>query len=92
MAYFMKSPLILPGQVYLNEQLDEYIVVTRTNRGQIFFRGVGIHGSAEDQEFVDYYPPVDPEDLTGIERGELEGLVEGLELLVGFVPAEEEEV
>ena len=81
-----RSPLIVAGQIYLHEALDEYLIVTKNNRGQIFFKGAGFGGQAEDQTFIDWFPPVDPED---VDPDEVVSLLElcppGTTAKVGFI-------
>lgn len=78
-------PIILPGQLYLNVELNEYLIVTQNHLGQIFYEGVGFRGQAEDQTFIERFQPVDPED---VEEAELKELIafcpEGTCTLVGF--------
>jgi len=71
-----RSPLIQIGQIYLNEELDEYLIVTRNNRGQIYYEGDGFSGQAEDWSFIERFPPVDPDDVD----------IEEIILLVGKCP------
>ena len=73
---YNRSPLILVGQLFLNENLNEYLIVTRNNRGQISYAGPGFRGSCEDHDFIDKFPAVDPADVDEQE----------LELLLTFVP------
>lgn len=90
-SHVYRAPLILAGQVYLNPKVDEYIVVVRNKGGKIYFRGHGIFGTAEDEEFLEAYPPVDPDD---IDNDECEFLLshcpELSSLLVAFTSFEEE--
>lgn len=82
----IKAPLILAGQVYLNADLNEYLIVTSNNRGQIFYEGIGFKGQAEDMAFIERFGPVDPVD---VEPDELEELLrscpKGTHPQVGFI-------
>ena len=48
-----RAPLIVTGQIYLNEALNEYIIVTKNNRGQISYAGNGFMGRQIDEDFID---------------------------------------
>lgn len=66
-----KAPLITDGQLYLNEQLNEYLIVTQNNRGQISYAGHGYTGQANDDNFIARFKPVDPVDVSTAELQEL---------------------
>lgn len=66
-----RSPLIQVGQLFLNENLNEYLIVTKNNRGQIFYEGPGFRGQAEDYAFIEKFPAVNPEDIDQEELGHL---------------------
>lgn len=66
-----RPPLIVPGQVYLNAALNEYLIVTANYRGHILYEGVGFRGQAEDTTFIEQFAPVDPADCTELELEEL---------------------
>lgn len=84
-----KPPLILAGQVYLNDELNEYLIVTKSNRGQINYRGNGFCGQFEDHEFIEKFEPVNPVD---IDEDELKDLLfmcpDGTEAKIGFIMEE----
>jgi hypothetical protein len=81
-----RSPLILAGQIYLNEDLNEYLIVTANNRGQISYEGVGFKGQAEDLTFIACFQPVDPEDVDAKELLELLSFcLEETEARVGYI-------
>lgn len=81
-----RAPLILTGQVYLNEDLNEYLIVTKNNRGQVSYEGVGFTGQAEDEAFIDCFKPVDPTDVEPDELLELLSLCPaGTEPKVGYI-------
>jgi hypothetical protein len=53
--------------VYLNEDLNEYLIVTRNVRGQISYEGFGFKGHAEDQSFIERFKPVNVLDIDEVE-------------------------
>lgn len=71
-----KAPLIKVGQLYLSSDHNEYIIVTKNNRGEIDYAGPGFRGRLEDQAFVARFQPVDPADVTA----------EELNVLLSFCP------
>jgi hypothetical protein len=84
-----RSPIILVGQVFLNEDANEYAVVTNNNRGHISFSGMGFKGQCEDVMFIERFPPVDPEDLETMEYAELLSFCpDGTVLATGFISDE----
>ncbi len=58
-----RAPIILAGQLYLQEELNEYMIVTNNARGQVTYAGKGFVGHAEDQSFIERFNPVDPADV-----------------------------
>ncbi len=62
-----RTPIIVPGQVFLHPT-NEYIVVTKANRGDISFKGQGITGMHEAELFLKRFGPVDPADLSAEEQ------------------------
>lgn len=82
----IKSPLIQVGQIYLHAGLNEYLIVTHNNRGQISYEGVGFKGQAEDLTFIERFGPVDPSD---VDENELLDLLSfcpvNTEALIGYV-------
>ena len=66
-----RAPIILVGQIYLQEELNEYMIVTKNARGQVTYAGNGFVGHAEDQSFVERFNPVDPTDVDPIEVAQL---------------------
>jgi uncharacterized Fe-S cluster protein YjdI len=66
-----RAPLIQVGQLFLNEGLNEYLIVTRNNQGQVSYAGAGFRGSLEDFDFIDKFPAVDPADVDPAELEEL---------------------
>lgn len=68
-----RLPMIRIGQLYLHEDLNEYIVITRTERGQVRYAGNGVNGHAEAITFLEKFQPVDPMD---VEPQEIHDLLE----------------
>lgn len=71
-----RAPLIAVGQIYLNEKLNEYIIVTKNNRGHIAYQGNGFRGQMIDEDFIEVFPPVDPSDV----------IEEELNMLISYCP------
>lgn len=63
----IRTPLIHAGQVFLHEGLNEYIIVTKNDRGQIAYQGDGFRGNLEDYDFLEKFPAVDPADIDDVE-------------------------
>jgi len=81
-----RTPLIEVGQIYLNEGLNEYLIVTKNARGQIWYEGAGFRGQLEDFDFTEKFPAVDPEDVDPIEIEFLLSLCPpGTKASVGYV-------
>lgn len=88
-----RTPIIMPGQVYLNPQINEYLVVVHSNRGDISFKGVGFNGRHDYERFLERFGPVDPEDLTAAEETQLLALLpDNTKLSVGWVEPDEEDL
>lgn len=88
-----RTPIIMPGQVYLNSEINEYLVVVHSNRGDISFRGQGFNGRHDYERFLERFGPVNPEDLTEDEEQQLMAFLgEGLELSTGWVEPDEEDL
>lgn len=86
-----RTPIVIPGQVYLHT-CNEYIVVTRANKGEITFRGPGIAGVNEVEVFLNRFGPVNPEDLSGPEHSGLVNLLKTpVALTVGWVKRDDDE-
>ena len=58
-----RAPMIAVGQVYLQADLNEYMIVTKNARGQVTYAGKGFVGHAEDQSFIERFQPVNPVDV-----------------------------
>lgn len=82
-----RAPLIKVGQLFLNEGLNEYLIVTRNHQGQIAYAGPGFRGNLEDYDFIEKFPAVDPAD---VDPAELQQLLahcpENTIPTVGFIP------
>jgi hypothetical protein len=86
-----RTPIIIPGQVYLHKQLNEYLVVTKATRGDIQFKGPGFGGMNEVELFLERFEPVDPADLEPAEALQLRDLVSSnVVLTVGWVQPDED--
>ena len=81
-----RAPIILAGQIYLDEQKNEYIIVTKNRGGFVSYSGNGFRGQRDDEVFIETYPPVDPAD---VDPAELQNLLSfcdpGTEPKVGFI-------
>lgn len=67
----MKCNLIIPGQVYFHQELNDYIVVTKSARNEIFYKCVGLHGHLEARVFLNTHRPVKVDVLTVHEKNKL---------------------
>lgn len=78
--------MIAAGQLYLNEQLNEYLIVTANRHGQVSYAGSKFRGLSEDQAFIERFKPVDPSD---VDMAEIESLLTlcppGTKAKVGFI-------
>jgi hypothetical protein len=87
-----RTPIIIAGQVYLHPEQNEYLVVTKANRGDIRFKGPGFSGVHDVELFLERFGPVDPADLTEAEQALLLGLLgDGTKLSVGWVEPDDAE-
>jgi uncharacterized Fe-S cluster protein YjdI len=81
-----RAPLIHVGQLFLNENLNEYLIITRNHQGQVSYAGNGFRGSLEDYDFIEKFPAVDPDN---VEAEELQYLLSqcppGTVASVGFI-------
>lgn len=73
---FFDHPQIKVGGLYLNDFINEYLIVTKTNQGQIFYSGKGFTGQVNDESFLERFLPVDPADVQP----------EELKMLLAFCP------
>lgn len=72
-----RAPIITVGQVYLQAELNEYMIITKNARGQVTYAGNGFVGHAEDQSFIERFNPVNPDDVDAVE----------VEVLLSYCPA-----
>lgn len=90
-----RTPIIVVGQVYLHSdpKVNEYVVVTKSNRGDIHFRGPGFNGRNDVELFLQRFGPVDPADLDAEETAQLHELLDkpGVPLSIGWVCTEDDE-
>lgn len=89
-----RTPIIIVGQVYLHLNLNEYVVVTKSTRGDIQFKGNGFGGMNEAELFLERFGPVDPSDLDETETAQLLKLLDrpGVPLSIGWVVQEDDEL
>lgn len=91
-----RAPLIKVGQLFLNESLNEYLIITRNNNGQVSYAGIGFRGCLEDLDFIDKFPAVDPADVDPTELLQLlnecpEGTIPSVGFIVEGADADEDE-
>lgn len=80
---------IQTGQIYLDETKNEYLIVTKTNRGRISYAGPGFQGAREDEDFIQEFLPVNPVDVEKTELAYLVSLCEtGTTPKVGLIVEE----
>lgn len=83
----VRPPLIVAGQLYLNDFINEYLIVTANNRGQISYAGIGFRGQAEDATFIERFQPVNPEDVDKMELATLLSFCpDDVEASTGYIP------
>lgn len=102
-----RTPIITAGQVYLHPEANryvdatgavrfagEYLVVTRSNRGEIQFKGAGFSGMNELELFLERFGPVDVADLTPTEVEQLTALLgrPDVPLSTGWVGSEDDDL
>lgn len=85
-----RTPIVIPGQVFLHAELNEYLVVTKATRGDIQFKGPGFSGMNEVELFLKRFGPVDPVDLDDSETLMLKNLLNSpsIQLSTGWVQVE----
>lgn len=87
-----RTPIIILGQVYLHSEYNEYIVVTKANRGNISYAGPDFKGMNEVELFLERFGPVNPVDLSVEEQSLLLDMTHGsTKLSVGWVTPEDGE-
>ncbi len=86
-----RTPIIVVGQVYLHTEVNDYLVVTKSTRGEICFSGHGFSGRNEVERFLERFGPVDPSDLEEHEaQALLAHLAPNTKLSTGWVTPEDE--
>lgn len=72
--------------IQVADDVNEYLIVTGNNRGQVSYEGIGFKGQAEAETFIERFAPVDPDD---VDPSEISALLElcpkGTQALTGFV-------
>lgn len=58
-----RPPLIAAGQLYLNSDLNEYLIVVKNERRQVTYAGKGFVGHSDDCTFLERFDPVDVADV-----------------------------
>lgn len=92
-----RTPIIVVGQVYLHNEMNEYAVVTKSVRQQVQYRGQTeagrvFSGMNEAEVFLERFGPVDPADLSQKEAEILTSLLESpMPLSVGWVAPDDDE-
>ncbi len=85
-THMTQPTIITVGQLYLNEDLNEYLIVTGTSRGQISYGGNKFAGRCEDETFLNRFEPVDPADVDEAELVQLLSLCPaGTKAKVGLI-------
>lgn len=81
--------MISVGQLFLNAELNEYLIVTKNSRGQISYAGAGFRGHSEDHSFIERFDPVNPDDVSVDEIAGLLSLCPiGTKASTGFISQE----
>lgn len=81
-----RAPLIAEGQFYLNQDMNEYLIVIQNKRGQVKYGGSNFRGMMNDESFIETYLPVDPADVDSNELKSLLSLCsEGTTAKTGFI-------
>jgi len=91
---FLNAPLlIVAGQCYLHKGQNEYVIITKFNRGQVQYVGKGFRGCMDGYEFIEQFPPVDPLDIDPDEIQDLLSMCpeDVLEATTGFISEFDEE-
>lgn len=84
--YQEKLPIVLAGQVFFDDEKNDYLVVTYARGDVISYSGHGFKGMLDIDIFIDRFQPVDPEDLTDTEKTQLLSLCSGETVLkMGFI-------
>ena len=72
-----KPVIVQVGQLYYDEEKNEYLIVTRHQGDTTTYYGVGFRGMLETDTLLERFQPVDPADVAQDE----------LEVLLAFCPA-----
>lgn len=88
-----RTPIIVAGQVYLHNDLNEYVVITKSTRGDIQYAGVGFSGANDIELFLKRFSPVDPRDLDQEDAVAMKSLLTNAKtpLSIGWVTREDDE-
>ena len=68
----LATPLVQEGQVYLNANLNDYLVVVKASAGHVYYAGKNFKGQQEVEDFVARFKPVDPDLLDAEEIAALQ--------------------
>ena len=80
------KPIILVGQLYLHDDLNEYLIVTKRKGDEVSYAGPGFRGCIEDEVFIDCFQPVDPVDVDADELASLIAMCPaGTKATTGFI-------
>jgi len=78
--------MIAVGQLFLNAILNEYMIITKNERGQVTYAGSGFKGHAEDHSFIERFNPVNPNDVDAFEISDLLSMCPtGTKASTGFI-------
>ena len=81
-----KPVIILAGQMYYDEEKNDYLIVTKQMGDLTKYAGFGFRGQLETEVFLDRFQPVDPADVPADEVGELLSFCQpGTTAKVGFI-------
>lgn len=79
-------PIILSGQIYLDEEKNSYLIVVKKIGEVVSYTGHGFQGMLEDEVFLNRFLPVDPADISATELSELLSFCpSGTAARVGFI-------
>ncbi len=81
---FFALPIVQEGQVYLNSEVNDYLVVTKCQRGHVSYAGAKFTGMQDVDSFIDRFKPVDPALFDQDEFNQLQKLCSS-PLKIGFV-------
>ena len=84
----MSNPIVLPGQMYLHVELNDYIVITKNSAGYVSYEGKEVRGKCDISTLMDQtvFMPSDPASLTNNEIMRMQShLRPGTKLSTGVV-------